>query len=59
MPLVEGCRRAGCGKTARPVRGGKGWKPEQGRDTEALSKETESNELSCPKLQAPLLDPTS
>ena len=29
MPLVEGCRRAFCGQTARPVRGGRGWKPEQ------------------------------
>jgi len=26
----EGCRRAGCGKIARPVRGGRGWKPGTG-----------------------------
>src|SRR6266498_3977419 len=26
----EGCRIAGCGKTARPVRGGRGWKPGTG-----------------------------
>ena len=39
----EANRSAQCGKAARWVRSGGGWKPAHGSDTEALPTETGSN----------------
>ena len=51
------CPRAGCGKTARPVRCGGDWKRDHGRGIYAHG-ESHVDLLPSPTVGAPVLDPT-